>query len=82
MKDRERVDRMSREYVCQFRNIPVDIRVKFRAEYYHNFALQKIAVEVCEGKGDTIRGDKEICIIEVGGTRVQEFQLYRPLPQF
>jgi len=45
-------------------------------------APQELPVEIPVCEGDTVPGDEEVRVVEVGGGRVCERQLNRPLPEF
>ena len=81
MKDSNRVDGMTGEYLGQFCDVALNIRVQFRAEYDRDFILQEFPVEIREGERNTIGSNEQIGIVEVPGIRVEEFELHRPLSQ-
>lgn len=72
---------MTGEYLGQFCDVALNIRIQFRAEYDQNLILQEFTVEIREGERNAIGSDEQIGIVEVPGIRVEEFELHRPLPQ-
>ncbi len=82
MDNRDRFDRVAGEDLCKFRDIPVNVRIQFRAEDDHDPILQELRMKPGVRKGYTVSRDQQIGIIEIRGCWVEEFELDRPLPEF
>ena len=65
MDDCDGFYRMAGEDLCHLRDIPLNIRIQFRAEDDHDSILQELRMKPCVSEGYTVSSDQQIGIIEI-----------------
>ncbi len=65
MDDCDGFYRMAGEDLCHLRDIPLNIRIQFRAEDDHDLILQELRMKPCVSEGYTVSSNEQIGIIEI-----------------